>query len=129
LDTQEGIMSEDKVIVAQAPNDLPNECKQEDYTSGRCVKIAMEPPAQVQVERTKVGVASSPSNAAEMKVSQTSAFASTGEKRIRVQLTWENIVVKPKVQLGDKEKLILDHVSGTVRPEQFLAIIGASGTL
>lgn len=61
------------------------------------------------------------------------------QKRILVQLTWNDIVVVPKDQIEkqccgnqpnytDAEvKKILNHVSGTVKPNQFLAIIGASG--
>lgn len=54
----------------------------------------------------------------------------------KMQLSWENIVIKaiPKmkkcgraIQPPPQPKVILNDVSGTVLPGQFLAIIGASG--
>ena len=41
-----------------------------------------------------------------------------------IQLSWKNIVIKTK---GDNPKTILDGVSGSVAPGQFMSIIGASG--
>ena len=55
---------------------------------------------------------------------------SLNERPIRVQLRWENINIIPKSQLKKTEvapKKILDSVCGTVKPNEFLAIIGASG--
>ena len=121
-------MAENKAMTHQVHPDLGEADKQGDNTSGRCVKLAISP----QENGAKVGpnaaATSAPSPSGEVKVAQAGVYASTGEKRIRVQLTWENIVVKPRERKSEKEKLILDHVCGTVRPEQFLAIIGASGT-
>ncbi len=71
-------------------------------------------------------------------------MTSTGQIQMQVQLTWKDLVVVPKDQIhlsadkskndgnapgvvAVKQKLILNHVSGTVMPQQFLAIIGASG--
>ncbi len=58
-------------------------------------------------------------------------------QRLRVQLTWKNIMVwpnlnvgcvkKPAAQPGETKRLILRNVSGTVRPGQFLSIIGSTG--
>jgi ABC-type multidrug transport system fused ATPase/permease subunit len=54
----------------------------------------------------------------------------------KMQLSWEHIVIKaiPKmkkcgkaIQPPPQPKVILNDVSGTVLPGQFLAIIGASG--
>lgn len=54
-----------------------------------------------------------------------------------MQLTWENIVIRtvPKVKKcckgkdykAPESKTIIDGVSGTILPGQFLSIIGASG--
>ena len=51
-----------------------------------------------------------------------------------IQLSWEDITIRAKINegkiCGEKvitNKLIIDNVSGTVQPGQFLAIIGASG--
>lgn len=55
-----------------------------------------------------------------------------------IQLTWVDIVIKAMpaqskcckssgANMLTKEKIIIDHVHGTVQPGQFLAIIGASG--
>ena len=55
-----------------------------------------------------------------------------------MKMSWENIVIKaiPKTKKCGKAivpapqpKTILDNVSGTVFPGQFLAIIGASGKI
>lgn len=55
--------------------------------------------------------------------------------KIKIQLSWENIHItampatgrcKGQGMLKDPKKII-DGVSGTVMPGQFLAIIGASG--
>jgi ABC-type protease/lipase transport system fused ATPase/permease subunit len=54
----------------------------------------------------------------------------------KMQLSWEHIVIRaiPKakkcgrsIQPPPQAKIILNDVSGTVLPGQFLAIIGASG--
>ena len=59
--------------------------------------------------------------------------ASTKKK---IQLTFEDVVIKTVPQQRkccnknaepQKAKVILDNVSGTIQPGQFLAIIGASG--
>lgn len=59
--------------------------------------------------------------------------ASTKKK---IQLTFENVVIKTvpptrkccrKIAEPEKPKIILNNVSGTILPGQFLAIIGASG--
>lgn len=58
------------------------------------------------------------------------------EKR-KIQLTWENICITAMPATGrckgqgmlKEEKVIINGVSGTVMPGQFLAIIGASGKL
>jgi ABC-type glutathione transport system ATPase component len=109
----------------QVGREPQEERKEDNNASGRCIKLSMLPPRQT----AGAELVSMPGNSGEVKVAQAGTYASTGEKRIRVQLTWENITVKPKARTSDKEKLILDRVSGTVRPEQFLAIIGASGTI
>ncbi len=61
-------------------------------------------------------------------------YDSVGQKRIRVQLSWENITVVPKDQIkkgkpidAKEPRKILNEVSGSVRPMESLAIIGASG--
>lgn len=53
----------------------------------------------------------------------------------KIQLQWEDITIRavpPKKKCGKgnplaQEKTIINCVSGTVRPGEFLAIIGASG--
>ena len=52
----------------------------------------------------------------------------------KIQLTWKNVTISslPRGRCGRQipganEKVIIDDVSGTVAPGQFLAIIGASG--
>ena len=54
----------------------------------------------------------------------------------KIQLTFENVVIKTIPQQRkcckrkgepEKSKTILNNVSGTIQPGQFLAIIGASG--
>ena len=52
----------------------------------------------------------------------------------KIQLTWKNVTISsvPRGRCGRpipgaNEKVIIDDVSGTVAPGQFLAIIGASG--
>jgi len=69
---------------------------------------------------------------------------SMGQIAIRVKLTWENVTVIPKEDIqdgccsgpktdnssttqGKAPKLILNNVCGSVKPCQFLSIIGASG--
>lgn len=56
----------------------------------------------------------------------------------KIQLTWENIHITAMPAQGKcckgqgmlkEEKVIINGVSGTVMPGQFLAIIGASGKL
>lgn len=55
----------------------------------------------------------------------------------KIQLTWENIHITAMPATGrckgqgmlKEKKTIIDGVSGTVMPGQFLAIIGASGKL
>lgn len=61
-------------------------------------------------------------------------------KKLRIQITWIDIVVVPNedikkgcfqkqvgVGVGGEIRKILNHVSGTAQPQQFLAIMGASG--
>ena len=60
-------------------------------------------------------------------------------KRIRVQLTWKNIYVWPKHDVlcrdcrsveslfDENKRIILNNVNGTVKPGQFLSIIGSTG--
>ncbi len=61
-------------------------------------------------------------------------------QRLRVQLTWKNIVVWPSVDVScgvcrkeqkakaeEGKRLILRSVNGTVKPGQFLSIIGSTG--
>ncbi len=54
----------------------------------------------------------------------------------KIQLTFENVIIKTmppthkcckKIPNPEKPKIILNNVSGTILPGQFLAIIGASG--
>lgn len=55
----------------------------------------------------------------------------------KIQLTFENVLIKTiphqrkcckkKNVEPEKSKVILNNVSGTIQPGQFLAIIGASG--
>ena len=51
---------------------------------------------------------------------------STGAKN-KIQMSWSNVVIKTKTTKKFPSKTILDNVSGTVMPGQFLSIIGASG--
>ncbi len=67
--------------------------------------------------------------------------AAPEERRIKVQLTWKNIQVWPKEETAcapvscrgadyltpDNKRMILRGVSGTVKPGQFLSIIGSTG--
>ena len=56
-----------------------------------------------------------------------------------IQLTWENVKITAMPPVGKcgrraknalkEPKTIIDGVSGTVKPGQFVAIIGASGKL
>ena len=64
---------------------------------------------------------------------------SSESKRIRVQLTWKNIYVWPKPDIvcrdcrkveslfDENNKIILKDINGTVKPGQFLSIIGSTG--
>ena len=81
------------------------------------------------------------------KIADVVKLNSVGQVSLRVQLKWENVTVVPKDELDKNEescckpakyeidhkgaakgpKRILDNVCGTVRPCEFLAIIGASG--
>jgi len=64
------------------------------------------------------------------KVTDSARMNSLSQPSLRVQLRWENITVIPKDQAKNTSvvpKKILDNICGTVMPEQFLAIIGASG--
>ncbi len=54
----------------------------------------------------------------------------------KIQLTFENVIIKTvpptrkcckRIAEPEKPKIILNNVSGTVLPGQFVAIIGASG--
>ena len=67
-----------------------------------------------------------------MKLSTVPELSSMSGSSIRVQLKWENITVVPKDQENNNAtppKKILNDVCGIVKPNQFLAIIGASGIL
>ena len=66
------------------------------------------------------------------------AAAVNRKAAIPIQLTWQDIVIKAHPPKGKcckgrgaltEEKTIINNVSGTVLPGQFLAIIGASGKL
>ena len=49
-------------------------------------------------------------------------------EKTKIQLTWNNVVISSTPKGRKKEtKTILDNVSGTVLPGQFMSIIGASG--
>eukprot|EP00826_Nyctotherus_ovalis_P046225 TRINITY_DN51_c0_g1_i3.p1 TRINITY_DN51_c0_g1~~TRINITY_DN51_c0_g1_i3.p1 ORF type:complete len:700 (-),score=192.14 TRINITY_DN51_c0_g1_i3:124-2223(-) len=64
---------------------------------------------------------------------------SSESKRIRVQLTWKDIYVWPKPDVfcrdcrsveslfDENKRLILNKVSGTVKPGEYLSIIGSTG--
>jgi ABC-type multidrug transport system ATPase subunit len=77
-------------------------------------------------------------NDAPMKIAEY-PFLSTDQRKIKVQLTWKNIIVWPmksdtcfscgrdKVLPDETSRVILREVSGTVRPGQFLSIIGSTG--
>ena len=45
----------------------------------------------------------------------------------KIQLSWSNVTISTKQTKKAPAKTILDNVSGTVMPGQFLSIIGASG--
>ena len=68
------------------------------------------------------------SNSAE-DIKPKSRFGTSTKKKI--QLSWENISIsappKGKDRATQNDKIIINDVSGTVVPGQFLAILGASG--
>ena len=62
-------------------------------------------------------------------------YVGTGREKQLIQMSWLDITIKAVPPTGrckpkggsTKTKIIIDSVSGTVCPGQFLAIIGASG--
>ena len=62
-------------------------------------------------------------------------YVGTGREKQLIQMSWIDITIKAVPPTGrckpkgaiTKTKVIIDCVSGTVCPGQFLAIIGASG--
>jgi hypothetical protein len=62
-------------------------------------------------------------------------YVGTGREKQLIQMSWLDITIKAVPPTGrckpkgaiTKTKIIIDCVSGTVCPGQFLAIIGASG--
>jgi len=62
-------------------------------------------------------------------------YVGTGREKQHIQMSWLDITIKAVPPTGrckpkgaiTKTKIIIDCVSGTVCPGQFLAIIGASG--
>ncbi len=63
-----------------------------------------------------------------VKLSDSIKLNSVGQASLRVQLRWEHVNVVPKDQRLQKQpRKILDDICGSVRPREFLAIMGASG--
>jgi len=55
----------------------------------------------------------------------------TDQAKTKIQLTFRNVVITADVRRGRREpvetKTIINDVSGTILPGQFVAILGASG--
>ena len=107
------------------------------------VRLVMESPEREPAEAIQGALHEKVSQKEEgLRMDEARKLDSTGQTSLRVQLTWTNVTVIPKDQMlqqgccsgakpsGEKikeAKRILNNVCGTVRPYQFLAIIGASG--
>jgi ABC-type multidrug transport system fused ATPase/permease subunit len=71
----------------------------------------------------------------EPDMGQNIEYVGTGREKQLIQMSWLDITIKAVPPTGrckpkgaiTKSKIIIDNVSGTVRPGEFLAIIGASG--